>query len=81
MHLFLIWFTENMWGGITWHYFYLHESSSWVEIRLHAENPLTGYPGSGLKVWLGRVVGGSQTNNLVTINKRRKNLIQEIPAI
>ena len=28
----------------------MHESSSWVEIRLHAENQLPGYPGSGLKV-------------------------------
>ena len=39
---------------------FLHKSSSWVKIRLHAENQLPGYPGSGLKVsvcvgggWLG----------------------------
>ena len=29
---------------------FLHKSSSWVEIRLHAKNQLPGYPGSGLKV-------------------------------
>ena len=28
----------------------LHESSSWFEIRLHAENQPPGYPGNGLKV-------------------------------
>ena len=27
---------------------FLHKSSSWVEIGLHAENQLPGYPGSGL---------------------------------
>ena len=34
---------------------FLHETSSWFEIRLHTENQLPGYPGSGLKV---SVVGG-----------------------
>ena len=35
--------------------FFLHESSSRVEIRLHAENQIHGNPGSGLKVsvWVG----------------------------
>ena len=33
----------------------MHESSSWDEIRLHAENQLPGCPGIGLKVCL---VGG-----------------------
>ena len=32
--------------------FFLHESSSWVEIRLHTENKLPGYPESGLIVGL-----------------------------
>ena len=35
---------------------FLHETSSWFEIRLHTENQLPGYPGSGLKVSV--VVGG-----------------------
>ena len=30
--------------------FFLHESSSWVKIGLHAENQLPGWSGSGLKV-------------------------------
>ena len=38
--------------------FFLHESSSWVKIRLHAENQLPGYRGSGLKV------GGCITDQL-----------------
>ena len=35
--------------------YFLYESSSWVKIRLPAENRLPGYPGSGLKVsvWAG----------------------------
>ena len=36
--------------------FFLHESSSWVKIGLHAENQLPGWSGTGLKVF--RWVGG-----------------------
>ena len=40
-------------------YFFLHESSSWVKIGLHAENQLPGWSGNGLKVfrWWWVVVG------------------------
>merc|ERR1739838_668021 len=31
--------------------FFLHESSIWVKIGLHAENQLPGWSGSGLKVF------------------------------
>ena len=44
-----------------WSIFFLHESSSWVKIGLHAENQLPGWSGSGLKVcgggWWVVVVG------------------------
>ena len=36
---------------------WVHKSSSWVKIGLHAENQLPGWSGSGLKVWRGWVVG------------------------
>ena len=50
--------------------FFLHESSSWVKIGLHAENQLPGWSGSGLKVCVvggGWWVGGGWvlTHNLV----------------
>ena len=50
--------------------FFLHESSSWVKIGLHAENQLPGWSGSGLKVCVvgGGWVGGGGwvlTHNLV----------------
>ena len=55
---------------------FVHESSSWVKIGLHAENQLPGWSGSGLKVnaklnnnntefvwwWVG---GGLHTHNRV----------------
>ena len=48
--------------------FFLHESSSWVKIGLHAENQLPGWSGSGLKVfrwwWVGGG-GGLHTHNRV----------------
>ena len=31
-------------------FFWVHKSSSWVKIGLHAENQLPGWSGSGLKV-------------------------------
>ena len=41
-------------GGLGDPYFFLHISSSWVKIRLYAENQLPMMSGSALKV----VVGG-----------------------
>ena len=35
-----------------------HNSSSWVKIRLHTKNQLSGLPGSALKVCVGGGVGG-----------------------
>ena len=45
-------------------FFWVHKSSSWVKIGLHAENQLPGWSGSGLKVCR---VGGwwVRTHNLV----------------
>ena len=40
-----------------WVNFFLHESSSWVKLGLHAENQLPGWSGSGVKVCV-VVVGG-----------------------
>ena len=65
-----IWVKKNL-GQI----FFVHESSSWVKIGLHAENQLPGWSGSGLKVtaklnnkntefhWV--FGGGLHTHNLV----------------
>ena len=39
----------------------LHKSSNWVEIKLHTENQLLGYPGSGLKISGGWVVSWAVT--------------------
>ena len=41
-----------------WVDFFLHESSSWVKIGLHAENQLPGWSGTSLKVFRWWVVGG-----------------------
>ena len=53
-----IWVKKNL-GQI----FFVHESSSWVKIGLHAENQLPGWSGSGLKVTV--LVGWVLTHNLV----------------
>ena len=45
--------------------FFLHESSSWVKIGLHAENQLPGWSGTGLKVFRWWVGGGLHTHNVV----------------
>ena len=37
-------------GGLGDPYFFLHISSSWVKIRLHTENQLTGLHGRALTV-------------------------------
>ena len=34
---------------VGWPYFFWHNSSSWVEVRLHAENQLPRYTGSDFK--------------------------------
>ena len=38
--------------------FFWHESSCWVEIRLHGKNQLPKYPGSGQQVCGGGGAGG-----------------------
>ena len=43
-------------GEVTPNFF--HISSSWVKIRLHAENHLPRLPGSALKVYVVGGVGG-----------------------
>ena len=51
-------------GGGSRDLIFLHESSSWVEIRLHAENQLHVYPGNGLKVYVWVGGGGPITLSL-----------------
>jgi hypothetical protein len=54
--LFIIYFKKKFkkgGGGRGYPYFFLHISTSWVKIRLHAENQLPRLPGSALKVYVG----------------------------
>ena len=55
--------------------FFLHESSSWVKIGLHAENQLPGWSGSGLKVCGGWVVGGGW---VLTHNRVKPTLLVKV---
>ena len=45
-----------------------HESSSWVELRLHTEHQLPGYSGSGLK-YVGTLFYGFMGYGFIKINK------------
>ena len=46
--------SKKLWVKKIWvDIFFLHESSCWVKIGLHAENQLPGWSGSGLKVFRG----------------------------
>ena len=56
---------KKMWLKKKCGYFFLHESSSWVKIGLHAENQLPGWSGTGLKVFRWWWVGGLHTHNRV----------------
>ena len=47
------------------HIFFLHISSSWVKIKLHTENQLTGLPGSASKVCCGWVGWGGVGNKVI----------------
>ena len=61
-----MWVKKNLGKKNFWVNFFLHESSSWVKIGLHAENQLPGWSGSGLKVCGGWVGGGwVLTHNVV----------------
>ena len=63
-----MWVKKKFGSTKNWVDFFLHESSSWVKIGLHAENQLPGWSGSGLKVfrwwWVGGG-GGLHTHNRV----------------
>ena len=56
---------KKIWVKKNWVEFFLHESSSWVKLGLHAENQLPGWSGSGLKVPGGWWWWWVNTHNLV----------------
>ena len=55
-------------GALLTPIFFLHISSSWVEIRLHTENRPPRLSRSALKVSMGGMVVGGPTKYFVTPN-------------